>query len=139
MSQPEIHRANPAYRRRMLVLTAVIAVAALLALWGLHSWLRSLSLAQPGLLMIWLPRLLFGVAVIIATGAFLGGRYLRDLAVRVESGKRWPPQDMQTSSDIKVLYLSAAVSQARQFRWTAYALWGLAAVVLGWGLMVLLA
>lgn len=140
MNQPrqegEIHRADPAYRRRMWAWLAFIVVAGALALFALQLWLGTLraGMAADGgqAFGLWVHRLLAGLCVVIAIAAIAFGAWLRRLAEATRRDRRWPPNAMRTSSDVRVRYLTSADSLVTQFRAGSVVLFVAAAMFLAW-------
>ncbi|MGH8030054.1 MAG: hypothetical protein ACREO3_08980, partial [Arenimonas sp.] len=104
MSQPrqegEIHRADPAYRRQMLVWFAFTVVVGSLALFALDRWLDSLRAGittdQGYAFGVWVHRLIAGLCVAFAAAAVTFGVWLRRLASATQRERRWPPSAMRT-------------------------------------------
>jgi hypothetical protein len=103
----EIHRADPAYRSRSLLLLALIVLACSVFLLLLHAWLQRISAqlmsSDPETLRHWLRGLLVGLAVLLAIPAALMGRALRRLGARSRLEQRFPPADWKTLRDVRVL------------------------------------
>lgn len=132
----EIHRADPGYRRQMLVWLVVAILAGGIGLYALVRWLdelRNSTGQDPRELGIWLQRLMAGLCLLLAAGCAGLAHWLHQVAVRTFAEKRWPPKDLQTTSDMPVRYLSAADGVARQVRAGSMAFAVLAALIAGWG------
>jgi hypothetical protein len=146
MSQPrqegEIHRADPAYRRQMWGWFFFTVAAGAVVLFALDRWLDALragaAIDQGYALSLWLQRLTAGLCALFATAAVAFGIWLRRLAAATQRDRRWPPNAMRTSSDIRVRYLTSADALVTQFRVGATTLFVLAALLLAWGAWLLL-
>jgi hypothetical protein len=140
MNQPrqegEIHRADPAYRRRMWAWFAFSVVAGAIALFALQYWLGTLRAGMGAdngqAFSMWLHRLLAGLCVMIAVAAIAFGAWLRRLGEATRRDRRWPPLAMRTSSDVRVRYLTSADALVTQFRTGSVVLFVLAALFLAW-------
>jgi hypothetical protein len=114
----EIHRADPAYRRRSLWLLLAIAAGCALALWQLHGWLQNLQAhiagADPIEARRWLRRALAGLALAPAAPLWLWGAGLRRLGRAAAAQGRFPPCDWKTYRDVRVLRDAAAEAWARR-------------------------
>ena len=132
----EIHRADPDYRRQMIVWLLVTVVAGAIGLFALVRWLEGLR-SQPGMgdpaeMALWLQRLMAGLGLLLATGSAGLAHWLHRTAARTRIEKRWPPKDLQTTSDMPVRYLSSADAMARQLRTGSLVLAGLALAIAVW-------
>jgi hypothetical protein len=132
----EIHRADPAYRRWMWGCFTFAVVAGALALVALQYWLGTLraGMAADGgqAFDLWLHRLLAGLCVLIALAAIGFGAWLRRIAEATRRDRRWPPNTMRTSADVRVRYLTSADALVTQFRGGSIALFVMAAMLLAW-------
>ena len=114
--QGDFHKADPAYRRQMMVLLAIVVVIGAAALVGLQFWLTKLGArANAGELLgyeTWLMR--------------------TAQATRLE--RRWPPSSMRTSSDVRIRYLTSADALVTQLQGAVVVLFVLAALLGGWAI-----
>lgn len=103
----EIHRADPAYRRRSLLLLAATAGVCALALWQLHGWLQDviahLRISDADEVRRWLRALLTGLAAVPVVPLAFWGRGLRRLARATREEQRFPPKAWKTYRDVRVL------------------------------------
>lgn len=133
---PMMHKADPAYRRTMLVWLLVSTVVGACLLLGLHVWLRHLESTvgrtDVDLYYHWLSRTLAGVALMFAAAAFAAGIRLRQLAAASLRDRRWPPLDFRSGSDIRIRYLTSADAFIGNLQLGAYALFALAAALALW-------
>ena len=116
----EIHRADPDYRRQMIVWLLVTVGAGGIMLFALVHWLGELR-SQPGMdnpeqVAVWLQRLMAGLGLLLAAGSAGLAHWLYRTAESTSREKRWPPKDLQTTSDMPVRYLSSAEAKARHLR-----------------------
>jgi hypothetical protein len=119
-SNGEFHRADPAHRRKMQILLAVVVVLGLAALVAANLWLmhagRHLTTVDQFVFrsalhtMVAVPSLLLGLS-----GAFVAAWLFR-LARDTFAERRWPPSGTRTSADVRIRYLTAADSMAVQVR-----------------------
>ena len=146
MGQPrqegEIHRADPAYKRQMWGWFFFTVAAGAVVLFALDRWLDTLragmAVDQGYAFAVWLQRLTAGLCVVFATAAVAFGVWLRRLAAATQRDRRWPPNNMRTSSDIRVRYLTSADALVTQFRAGAAVLFVLATLLLAWAAWLLL-
>ncbi|HEX5755744.1 MAG TPA: hypothetical protein VFY12_05270 [Arenimonas sp.] len=137
-SRQEVHRADPALRRQMLVWLAVCVIVGGAGLWGLQAWLdelaRTVGNEQPAMLETWLRRMLAGASLLVASGCGGLALWLHNLSESTETERRWPPVALRTSQDIPVKRDAAALAMARQFRLSAVLLGLFTVAVLLWTL-----
>jgi hypothetical protein len=116
----EYHRADPAYRKRMLILLAVVFVAGSLGLFGLRAWLAGLSVSlartDPVAYGLSLQYLLTGICLSLAATLAGFGLWLHRVAKAASLERRWPPSSMRTTVDIPVKRLKAADAMASRCR-----------------------
>jgi hypothetical protein len=138
----EIHRADPAWRRRMQVLLALCVVGCAGALFALWHWLSGLAAAGAGDSAGGFDRPLAQAlgAVCIGLGLASAGfaLWMFRLASATHAEKRWPPSSMRTSADMRIRYLSSADRLVTQMKAGALGLALLGAGLLGWGAWLLL-
>ncbi len=142
MAQPgnngEFHRADPTYRRQMQVWLVITTVLGVLLLVGLQWWLRKISAnAATGDLSFyqgWLHRLLAGLCLVLGAAAAGFAQWLYRMALASSSERRWPPNSMRTSADVRIRYLTSADSLVTQLKATAVALGVLALLLCAWAI-----
>ena len=136
----EIHRADPTYRRQLQISLAVCVGASLVGLVALHFWLQDLSSSigheNPGLLELWLRRLISALGLMMSISAAAFAVWLRRIGLQASAGKRWPPADLRTAKDVPVRYLGAAEAMAQQLQLAAAVLFVFAALVAAWAIWV---
>lgn len=137
----EYHRADPAYRRQMLVVLALTTVVGIAALAALHLWLRKLGATASGgdlfAYATWLNRLLGGLCLVLGATAAGFALWMHRIAMASKAERRWPPSSMRTSADVRIRYLTSADSFVAQLRAGAFAV-GLIAALLVAGAIWLL-
>ena len=137
----EFHRADPAYRRLMLVVLAVTVLVGIAALAVLHAWLQRMGarVAAGDLLGYQrsLDQVLGVVCVALGIASAVFATWLYRLAARTRAERRWPPAGMRTSADMRIRYLTSADSLVVQMKAGAFALALAAAGMVGWGLWLL--
>ncbi|MDB6163494.1 MAG: hypothetical protein JWL98_926 [Xanthomonadaceae bacterium] len=108
----EIHRADPAYRNRALLMLAFTALCCVVVLLVLQAWLQRVSAellsSDPETLRHWLRGLLSGLGLGLAVPAALLGMGLRRLGNQAAREQRFPPQQWKTLRDVRVLRGPAA-------------------------------
>ncbi|HET6603021.1 MAG TPA: hypothetical protein VFG21_02235 [Xanthomonadaceae bacterium] len=136
---PAVHRADPAYRRYVVIALLLVVGAGAVALWLLVGWLAQApgdaSVFRRHALLV----ALFGsvcFAMALPLGAF--GVWLMRLARRIDVEGRFPPQDMHTTRDYPVATGADARRQARLHLALAVLAFALAALLVGWGAWVYL-
>ena len=136
--QGDFHKADPAYRRQMMVLLAIVVVIGAAALVGLQFWLTKLGArANAGDLLgyeTWLNRLLAGLCLLLAASAAGFGVWLMRTAQATRLERRWPPSSMRTSSDVRIRYLTSADALVTQLQGAVVVLFVLAALLGGWAI-----
>jgi len=132
----EIHRADPNYRRQMIAWLLVAVVAGAIGLFALVRWLDGLrsqaGMDNPAEVAAWLQRLMAGLGLVLTAGSAGLAHWLYRTAGQTRLEKRWPPKDLQTTSDIPVRYLSSADAVAKQLRTGSLVLAGLALAIAVW-------
>ena len=140
-NQSEYHRADPAYRRQMLVFLAITTVGGCAALIGLQFWLARLGAraGQGDLLTyeMWLHRLLAGLCFILAATSAGFSWWLYRMARATQAERRWPPATARTSADVRIRYLTSADSLVLQMKGVAFALALLALALAAWAVWLL--
>ena len=120
---------------------AVTCVVGVLALVGLHLWLRRLGAAAAhgdiSTYQAWLNRLLAGLCLLLAATAAGFGQWLYRMARDSKRERRWPPASMRTSADVRIRYLTSADSLVVQLKAAALALAALAVMLAAWGVWLL--
>ena len=131
----EWHRAESAYRRRVLrwLLLAVAVAAALL--WQLHGWTQDVALhlrdVSPEVAKAWLRVLLGGLGIAIALPLIALGRSLRRFADASRAEGRLPPARWRTLRDVRVLRGAVAERWWRRVARAATLAQALAGIALG--------
>lgn len=137
----EVHRADPDYRRQMIIWLLAAFVSGSILLFVLVRWLGGLSSGaaghDPAELSIRLQQLMAGLCLLLAAGLAGLAHWLHRAAGQTLQEKRWPPKDMQTTTDVPVRYLSSAEAVARQLRLGVLAFAVLAAGTAAWALRIL--
>lgn len=133
---PMMHKADPAYRRILLVWLLGSALVGACLLLGLHAWLRHLETTvgrtDVDLYYHWLSRTLAGVALMFAAASLAAGIRLQRLAAASLRDRRWPPLDFRSGSDIRIRYLTSADAFIGNLKLGAYGLFALAAALALW-------
>lgn len=132
----EIHRADKAYRTRSLWLLAAIVVMCATLLWQLQAWLASLASdlggRDPQTVRHWVRLLLAGLGFAMAIPAIGLSVSLRRLAQAARGEGRFPPSDLKTLRDVRVLRGPAAHSWSRRVQLASSGAIALAGLFLGW-------
>ena len=132
----EMHRADKAYRTRSLWLLAAIVVMCVVLLWQLQSWLDSLTLQldgrDPRTVREWVRLLLVGLGFALAIPAVGLSVSLRRLAQATRGEQRFPPADLKTLRDVRVLRGPAALAWSRRVQSGSTVALALAGLFLGW-------
>jgi hypothetical protein len=136
----EFHRADPAWRRRMQWLLAVIALLGLAAVAALNVWLSNspgLSGGDPAAYQHALYRVMAAMCIAFGITAAAFSLWLFRLAAATRAERRWPPSSMRTSADVRIRYLTAADALVTQMRAGAFVLALLAVGLFAWSVWVL--
>ena len=137
----ELHRADPAYRRRMQVLLAITVVLGLAVLAALYFWLeRQGSRVSAGDLFGYersLRQALAGLCIVLGLAAAAFALWLYRLANATRAERRWPPSHMRTSSDMRIRYLTSADLLVVQMKLGAFALALAALALVAWAAWLL--
>ena len=132
----EIHRADPAYRTRTLLLLAFTVIACGVFLLLLQAWLARVSAqllsSDPETLRNWLRGLLVALGLMLAIPALLIGVTLRRLADWAQRERRFPPTDWKTIRDVRVLRDETALRWAARTRILGNAVVALAGLLVLW-------
>ena len=132
----EIHRADPAYRNRTVLLLAFTILLCAVLLLLLNAWLgrinAQLANSDPDTVRRWLRGLLAGLGIALAVPAGLLGTGLRRLGLASRIEGRFPPQDWKTLRDIRVLRDADALRWAHRTELAGLAAIVLAALLLLW-------
>lgn len=103
----DIHRADPQYRNRALLLLALTILLCGVLLVLLDGWLRSVNAhllaSDPDTVRHWLRWLLAGLGIGLAIPAWLLGRGLRRIGMQAREERRFPPRDWKTLRDVRIL------------------------------------
>ena len=131
-----MHRADKAYRTRSLWLLAAIVVMCVVLLWQLQSWLDSLTFQldgrDPRTVRQWVRLLLVGLGFALAIPAVGLSVSLRRLAQATRGEQRFPPADLKTLRDVRVLRGPAALAWSRRVHAGSRVALALAGLFLGW-------
>jgi hypothetical protein len=137
----DIHRADPAYRTRTLLLLALTVLACVVFLLLLHAWLERVSgqlmSSDPETLRNWLRGLLAGLGLALAIPALFVGTALRRLAIEARRERRFPPADWKTIRDVRVLRDDSALRWAARTQILGNAVLGLGGLLVLWALWAL--
>ena len=116
----DIHRADPAYRTRTLLLLALTALACTVLLLLLHAWRQrvtaQLMSSDPDTMRRWLRGLFVSLGVLLAAPALLIGANLRRLGIEAALERRFPPENWKTLRDVRILREEHAVRWAARTR-----------------------
>ena len=116
----DIHRADPAYRTRTLLLLTLTALACTVLLLLLHAWLQrvtaQLMSSDPDTTRRWLRTLFVGLGLLLAIPALLIGANLRQLGMQSQVEQRFPPENWKTLRDVHILRHQQAVRWASRTR-----------------------
>lgn len=132
----EIHRADPAYRNRTLLLLAFTVLLCAVLLLLLDAWLGrvngQLANSDPETMRRWLRGLLAGLGIALAIPAWLLGTGLRRLGLASRIEGRFPPQAWKTLRDVRVLRDADALRWARRTELAGLVAIALATLLLLW-------
>lgn len=130
----QVHRADPAYRRRMLALLALSVVAGAALLAGLQYWLAHLGddALHPLTTLQWLYIVFLGTVVALVLPLALLGLWLLRYADTIERERRYPLPGERTARDVGVREGRQAAALARRLRGLGALLWAFCAMLLGW-------
>lgn len=131
----EMHRADVRYRRQVLLALGASLLLGLAGLYWLNRWLADLIARGPMLsedhLGLWL--FTATITALLVLACVVAGTGLWRLAIRVQSQRRYPPDDMRTALDVPVRRDAAASALARRARQVAGLLFAAALAVAIWG------
>jgi hypothetical protein len=137
----DIHRADPAYRTRSLLLLALTVLACTVFLLLLHAWLQrvtaQLMSSDPDSMRRWLRALFVGLGLLLAGPALLIGANLRRLGIQANLERRFPPANWKTLRDVRILRDEHAVRWAARTRVLGAATIAFGACLVLWSLWVL--
>ena len=132
----EMHRADPAYRNRTLLLLGFTVLLCAVLLLLLEAWLGrvngQLGHSDPDTVRRWLRGLLAGLGIALAVPAGLLGAGLRRMGMASRIEGRFPPQDWKTLRDVRVLRDLHALRWARRTELAGLVAIVLAALLLLW-------
>jgi hypothetical protein len=132
----EIHRADPTYRNRTLLVLAFTALLCAVLLLLLYAWLGrvndQLVNSDPDTVRRWLRGLLAGLGIALAVPAGLLGVGLRRLGLASRIEGRFPPQAWKTLRDVRVLRDADALRWAQRTELAGLVAIALAALLLLW-------
>ena len=131
----EMHRADARYRRQVLLALGASLLLGLAGLYWLNRWLAELIARGPMLSEDHLGLWLFTATTtgLLARACLVAGSGLWQLAGRIQSQRRYPPEDMRTARDVPVRRDGAADTLARRARQVAGLLFAAALTVAAWG------
>ena len=136
----EIHRADPDYRNRALLLLSLTALLCVVLLLLMDGWLRGvvaqLQSSEPDTVRRWLRDLLVGLGVGLAIPAGLLGSGLRRVGLASRLQGRFPPGEWKTLRDVRVLRDKEALTWARRTELAGNTTLGLWIVLLLWAAWV---
>jgi magnesium-transporting ATPase (P-type) len=136
----EFHRADPAWRRTVIVLLLVTAALGIGALVGLQYWLAGIQAKSGGDPVAYQHALTHALAIlcfVLAVVALVFAVWTWRLAVATRADRRWPPSSMRTSSDVRIRYLTSADALVSQMKVGAFALVLVALALAAWGFWLL--
>ncbi len=132
----EIHRADPSYRNRTLLLLALTVLLCAVLLLLLDAWLvrinGQLGNSDPDTVRRWLRGLLAGLGIGLAVPAGVLGAGLRRLGLASRIEGRFPPRAWKTLRDVRVLRDADALRWARRTELAGLAAIALAGLLLIW-------
>jgi hypothetical protein len=132
----EIHRADPAYRNRTLLLLGFTVLLCAVLLLLLDAWLGrvngQLGNSDPDTIRRWLRVLLAGLGIALAIPAGLLGVGLRRLGLASRIEGRFPPQAWKTLRDVRVLRDADALRWAHRTEMAGLLAIALATLLLLW-------
>jgi ABC-type Fe3+ transport system permease subunit len=132
----EIHRADPAYRNRTVLLLAFTVLLCVVLLLLLDAWLgrvnSQLTGSDPETVRRWLQGLLAGLGIALAVPAGLLGVGLRRLGLASRIEGRFPPQAWKTLRDVRVLRDADALRWAHRTELAGLAAIALAVLLVAW-------
>ncbi len=115
-ARPDIHRADPRYRRRVAVALIVAVLTGSVALLALDAWLDALVIGAenpPNAALSGLRLLFLGIALALTLPLLALALWLHATSRRVRSERRYPPRAARTVSDTPVRSDAAALRMAR--------------------------
>ena len=132
----EIHRADPTYRNRTLLVLAFTALLCAVLLLLLYAWLGrvndQLVNSDPDTVRRGLRGWLAGLGMALAVPAGLLGAGLRRLGLASRIEGRFPPQAWKTLRDVRVLRDADALRWAQRIELAGLVAIALAALLLLW-------
>jgi ABC-type Fe3+ transport system permease subunit len=132
----EIHRADPAYRNRTVLLLAFTVLLCVVLLLLLDAWLGRvngrLMNSDPDTVRRWLQGLLAGLGIALAVPDGLLGVGLRRLGLASRIEGRFPPQAWKTLRDVRVLRDADALRWAHRTELAGLAAIALAVLLVTW-------
>lgn len=132
----EIHRADPDYRKRAVLLLALTALSCVVLLLLLDAWLRGIVIqlqsSEPDTVRRWLRGLLVGLGMGLAIPAALLGTGLRRLGLASRVQGRFPPGEWKTLRDVRVLRDKDALTWSRRTELAGNTALGLGLALLLW-------
>jgi hypothetical protein len=136
----DIHRADPAYRTRTLLLLALTVIACTVFLLLLHAWLQRVTAqlisSDPDTMRRWLRTLFIGLGLLLAVPALLVGANLRRLGMQSNREQRFPPENWKTLRDVRILRNDQAVRWAARTQVLGVAALAFGACLVLWSIWV---
>jgi hypothetical protein len=136
-SSAEYHKADPAYRRRMLIVLVATLVLGAIGLVYLHLWLERMGarMSQGDLFGFEhsLHQVLGVLCILLGLAGATFAVWLFRLAAATHAERRWPPSHMRTSADVRIRYLTSADSLVSQMKGGAIGLTLIVLCLLAWG------
>jgi hypothetical protein len=132
----EIHRADPAYRTRALLLVGLTLLVCSVLLLLLQAWLHRVTAqllsADPDMPRRWLRGLFAALGFGLAMPATLIGVSLRRMGLKSQAERRFPPAGWKTLRDVRVLRDAQALRLANRTRAMGGAALALAVAFVAW-------
>lgn len=136
----DIHRADPAYRTRTLLLLTLTVIACTVFLLLLHAWLQrvtaQLMSSDPDTMRRWLRTLFIGLGLLLAVPALLIGANLRRLGMQSNREQRFPPENWKTIRDVRIFRHDQAVRWAVRTRALGAVALAIGACLILWSIWV---
>lgn len=136
-ARPDIHRADPRYRRMAAVALIAAVLIGSVVLLALDAWLDALVIgveSQPNAALSGLRLLFLGIALSLILPLLALALWLRATSLRVRSERRYPPRTARTVSDVPVRSDAAALRMARMLSALAGACVLFAGALVAWAL-----
>jgi len=131
----QIQKADPLYRRRVLAILAITAIAMLALVFGFTHWLQHVTQDMDAArLLAWIKRLIAGCMVLMTLCLLLLGRHLLLRGRRILRDRRYPANDARPLRDTPMREGDEAVhiGKASRVAGLIACLLGVAVAVTGW-------